>query len=73
LTKFRWPTANNESNSIKIIIFLEDWQPGQYMESNARPICKWAAGDFVAFVDAVGCHVNAGNHDWYVLELTGSL
>lgn len=73
LVKFQWPDITDNQDRIKIIVFLEDWQSGQYMEFSQRPMVKWAAGDFVAFTHATGCHVNMGNTIRYTLEITGSL
>ena len=73
MVKFHWPILKNNQDRIKIIVFLEDWQSGQYMEFSQRPTVKWASGDFVAFTHATGCHVNSGNTIRYTLEITGSL
>ena len=42
--------AGQEHTIYRAVIFLEDWQPGHYLEAMDQPMVKWRAGDVVEWV-----------------------
>jgi hypothetical protein len=58
---------------IRVIVFLEDWDSGHYMEMNGRPVTGWRAGDWVSWHDDFAhLAANMGRTDRYTLQLTGT-
>lgn len=63
-----------QKHSVKITVFLEDWQPGNYCEFQGQTFVNWHAGSFFAVpadCDFIDC--NFGHHPRYTLELRGLL
>jgi hypothetical protein len=61
-----------EHSIYRAVIFLEDWQPGHYLEAMDRPIVKWRAGDVVEWVyDTPHMAANMGLTPRYTLQVTG--
>lgn len=63
------------TNNIKrIIIFLEDWFRGQFLEIEDTVITNWKAGQWVMWSgEAVHLAANLGHNDRYTLQITGHL
>jgi hypothetical protein len=56
----------------RAVIFLEDWQPGHYLEAMDCPMVKWRAGDVVEWVyDTPHMAANMGLTPRYTLQVTG--
>lgn len=58
-------------NVCRILVMLEDWQPGHYLEIDGTGIVNWVAGEY--FVWKAGCpHAssNIGTEDRYTLQIT---
>jgi hypothetical protein len=56
----------------RAVIFLEDWQPGHYLEAMDCPMVKWRAGDVVEWVyDTPHMAANMGSTPRYTLQVTG--
>ena len=47
--------SNNNIQNVEIIrrviVFLEDWKSGHYLEVDGRPFVSWQAGDWVALLN----------------------
>lgn len=56
----------------RVIVFLQDWQPGFIFEMEGRPITQYRAGDFVAWQGGAE-HMagNLGRVPRYTLQITG--
>jgi hypothetical protein len=64
--------AGQEHTIHRAVIFLEDWQPGHYLEALDQPIIKWRAGDVVEWVyDTPHLAANMGSTPRYTLQVTG--
>jgi hypothetical protein len=56
---------------VRILIYLEDWQPGQFNTVNTNVTGNWRAGDWLAWSgEAVHSVVNFGMHTRYALAIT---
>jgi hypothetical protein len=63
-----------QATVIRVIVFLEDWASGHYMEMNACPVTGWRAGDWVSWHDDFPhLAANMGRTDRYTLQLTGTV
>jgi hypothetical protein len=61
-----------EHTIYRAVIFLEDWQPGHYLEGINEPIVKWRAGDVVEWCyDTPHMAANLGSTPRYTLQITG--
>lgn len=57
---------------VRILIMLEDWKPGHYLEIDGVGIVNWIAGDyFVWESDCPHAASNIGVEDRYTLQITG--
>lgn len=64
--------AEKEHTIHRAVIFLEDWQPGHYLEALDQPVVKWLAGDVVEWVyDTPHMAANMGSTPRYTLQVTG--
>lgn len=64
--------AGQEHTIYRAVIFLEDWQPGHYLEAMDQPIVKWRAGDVIEWVyDTPHMAANMGSAPRYTLQVTG--
>lgn len=56
----------------RVIVFLQDWQPGFLFEIEGRPVTQYRAGDFVAWQGGAE-HMagNLGRVPRYTLQVTG--
>lgn len=58
---------------VRVIVFLEEWKPGQHFEADFQNVGTWSAGDWVAFSPTTPhLSVNSGHHDRYALQITGT-
>jgi hypothetical protein len=58
---------------VRIIVFLEDWQSGHYLEMNQRPVINWRCGDWVCWGNQFPhLAANIGQTDRYTLQITGN-
>lgn len=57
----------------RIIVFLQDWQPGFLFEIEGRPVVQYRSGDFVAWRGGAE-HMagNLGRVPRYTLQITGT-
>jgi hypothetical protein len=56
----------------RAVIFLQDWQPGHYLEGMDEPVIKWRAGDVVEWCyDTPHMAANIGSTPRYTLQVTG--
>ena len=61
-----------EHTIYRAVIFLEDWQPGHYLEALDQPVVKWRAGDVVEWLyDTPHMAANMGSIPRYTLQVTG--
>lgn len=57
----------------RILIMLEDWKPGHYLEIDKTGIVNWVAGDyFIWESDVPHAASNIGTEDRYTLQITYS-
>ena len=58
---------------MRIVVFLEDWQSGHYLEVDGKPITEWVAGNWIAW-DNNTEHLaaNLGITDRYTMQITGT-
>lgn len=63
-----------DTDIVRIIVYLEDWQSGHYAEMNGRPLIGWQAGDWICWRnDFPHLAANIGVTNRYTLQLTGTL
>jgi hypothetical protein len=56
----------------RAVIFLQDWQPGHYLEGMNEPVVKWRAGDVIEWCyDTPHMAANMGSTARYTLQVTG--
>ena len=64
----------HEHSIRRAIVFLEDWQPGHYLEILNEPITKWTAGTVVEWqYDTPHMAANMGTLPRYTLQITGHI
>jgi hypothetical protein len=59
-------------NVHRILVMLQDWKPGHYLEIDGQGITDWIAGDY--FIWKGNCNhaaANIGIEDRYTLQITG--
>jgi hypothetical protein len=57
----------------RILVMLEDWKPGHYLEIDGVGITSWIAGDwFIWDSDVPHAASNIGIEDRYTLQITGT-
>lgn len=58
----------------RALLFLEDWQPGQYLEIEKKALTSWKAGDYVMWqADVEHASANIGTSERFALQITGTL
>jgi len=64
----------NDHDIFRVIVFLEDWKSGHYLEVNGKGFTNWSAGDWVGW-DLPTPHLaaNLGTEERYTLQITGTL
>lgn len=71
-SKYKEITGVN-GNIHRIIVFLEDWQPGHMLDINNTIYNDWKAGDYVGWTDDTPhAAYNLGMSDRYTLQITGT-
>lgn len=61
-------------NVSRVLIMLEDWKSGHYLEINSKGIVNWIAGDWYMWnADCPHAASNIGTEDRYTLQITGEL
>lgn len=62
----------NHERILRVVIFVEDWQSGHYLEVDGQPIYEWHAGDWIAWKYSTR-HIaaNIGMTDRYTMQVTG--
>jgi hypothetical protein len=61
-------------NVHRILVMLEDWKPGHYLEVDGVGIINWIAGDYFIWEnDCKHAAANIGVEDRYTLQITGEL
>ena len=62
------------TNVCRVLIMLEDWQPGHYLEIADVGYVNWIAGDYFFWqYDVPHAASNIGVEDRYTLQITGEL
>ena len=62
------------TNVCRVLIMLEDWQPGHYLEIADIGYVNWKAGDYFFWqYDVPHAASNIGVEDRYTLQITGEL
>lgn len=61
------------SDVVRILIMLEDWKPGHYLEIAGIGFTNWIAGDYFVWEnDCPHAASNIGVEDRYTLQITGT-
>lgn len=61
-------------NVSRILVMLEDWKPGHYLEVNGTGFVNWRAGDFFFWKnDIQHAASNIGTDPRYTLQITGEV
>ena len=67
-------TGAQFNNIRRILIMLEDWKPGHYLEVDGTGITNWLAGDYFIWEnDVKHAASNIGTEDRYTLQITGEV
>ena len=62
------------ANVCRVLIMLEDWKPGHYLEIDGKGYVNWTAGDFFFWkYDVPHAASNIGIEPRYTLQITGEL
>ena len=70
----RFDLQGQEHTIHRALIFLEDWQPGHYLDCMGQAFVHWKAGDVVEWTyDTPHSAANIGWDDRYTLQITGHL
>jgi hypothetical protein len=66
---------NSELENVhRVVVMLEDWKSGHYLEVDKVGIINWSAGDYVIWNhDCQHAASNIGIEDRYTLQITGEL
>ena len=66
------PSGYEQKPLARIIIHLEDWQPGQFMTWGNKNISQWKAGDSISYDPSIPhATANASRYRRYSLRITG--
>lgn len=61
-------------NVRRVLVMLEDWKPGHYLEIDGNGIINWKAGEwFMWESDTPHAAANIGIEDRYTLQITGEI
>lgn len=64
----------NKTKIWRLLILLEDWKSGHYLEIDNKAIVNWKAGDYLFWNnDVLHAASNIGIEDRYTLQITGTL
>ena len=59
-------------NIYRVLVFLEDWKSGHYLEFDGKPVVSWKAGNYAKWKGEVEhMAANIGIEDRYTLQITG--
>lgn len=62
----------NIDNVHRILVMMEDWKPGHYLEIDGNGVINWNAGDYFIWKnDCKHAAANIGIEDRYTLQITG--
>ena len=62
------------TNVCRVLVMLEDWKSGHYLELNGKGYVNWSAGDwFMWKADVPHAASNIGVEDRYTLQITGEM
>lgn len=68
----RFDLQGQEQSVCRALVFLEDWQPGHYLEVQGVPYVDWQAGQVIEWTyDTPHMAANVGLEDRYTLQITG--
>jgi hypothetical protein len=71
--RYRELHSVERSDVVRILVMLENWKPGHYLEINGVGITNWIAGDwFVWESDVEHAASNIGTEDRYTLQITAT-
>lgn len=60
-------------NVCRILVMMEDWKPGHYLEVDSVGIINWKAGDYYIWENNCShAAANIGVDDRYTLQITGT-
>jgi hypothetical protein len=63
---------SNINDIRRVIVFLQDWQPGHVSEINGQPNVNWTAGNWIKWIgNTPHLAANIGHTSRYTLQLTG--
>jgi hypothetical protein len=74
--KFYNETFNisDDSKIFKVLIFVEDWSSGHYVEIKDHGFANWKAGDWISFrLTDLHLTANLGVKDRYAIQITGTI
>lgn len=61
-------------NVTRILVMLDDWKPGHYLEIDGVGVVNWVAGDYFMWEsDVPHAAANIGIEDRYTLQITGTV
>lgn len=61
-------------NVKRILVMLDDWKPGHYLEIDGIGVVNWLAGDYFMWESNVPhAAANIGTEDRYTLQITGTV
>jgi nitrite reductase/ring-hydroxylating ferredoxin subunit len=61
-------------NVYRVLIMMEDWKPGHYLEVDGVGVVNWRAGDYYMWENfCPHAASNIGIDDRYSLQITGEL
>jgi hypothetical protein len=64
----------DRNNVCRVLVMLEDWKPGHYLEVDGYGVVNWSAGDYFFWkFDVPHAASNIGIEDRYTLQITGEL
>jgi|TARA_B110000914_G_scaffold213105_1_gene214720 hypothetical protein len=70
--KFKEKHGIKNEEVVRYNIFLDDWQPGHYMEADSKPIVNWKAGNYVRLNSDIWHRTaNVGTAWKYTCQITG--
>lgn len=70
----RFQLHGKEQTIRRAIVFLEDWQPGHYLDCAGHATVHWTAGHTVEWrYDTPHTAANVGYQDRYTLQITGHI
>jgi len=65
--------VHDDNEIVRVLIFLQDWKNGHYLEIEDISITNWKAGEWVAWeLNTPHMAANIGLVDRYTLQLTGT-